>query len=59
MHLNVNTRAIYNSQVLEATHVPISKWMDLETGTFTQWNAMQQKKKKGAPALCDSMDGSG
>ena len=27
-------------------------------GTFTQLNSMQQKEK-GAPTLCDSMDGTG
>ena len=26
-------------------------------GTFTQWNAMQQKE--GAPTLCNSLDGTG
>ena len=37
----------------------VSEWIK-NYGTFTQWNTMQQKKKKeGIPPFCDSMNGSG
>ena len=31
MHPNVHSSTIYNSQELEATEVPISKWVDQKT----------------------------
>ena len=45
IHPNVHSITIYNSQMLDATSVPISKWVNKKTGTFTQWNSTQQKKR--------------
>ena len=50
--------AIYNSQVLEATQVPISKEMDQKTMVHLH-NGFLHRKKEGAPTLCHSMDGTG
>ena len=36
----------------------VNEWSKKIYGTFTKWNSMQQKEK-GAPTLCDSMDGTG
>ena len=39
---------------------PSVKEWSKDYGTFTQWNTIQQKKKKkGAPTLCNSRDGTG
>ena len=56
MHPNVHSSTICNSQVLEATEVPISKRVYQNTGAFTQWNSTQQIERR-SPTLCDSMDG--
>ena len=57
MHPYIHSSVMYNSQVLETAYVPISKWVDPKTGTFLQWNTMQQKER--TPILYDSMDGTG
>ena len=53
------------------TMLKILKWSECSSvdewikscGTFTQWNTTQplkkENKKKGAPTLCDSVDGPG
>ena len=58
MNPNVQSSTIYISQVLEATQVPISKWMDQKTVVHL-YNGILHSRKKGAPTLCDSMDGTG
>ena len=58
VHLNVHSSITYNSQVLEATQVPISKRMDQNTVVHLH-NAIPCSRKKGAPTLCNSMDGTG
>ena len=43
MHLYVHCSVIYNSQVLEAAKVLISRWVHKKScGIFTQWNTTQQ-----------------
>ena len=59
MHPNVHSSTIYNSQVLEATSVPISKWVDKKTVVCLHNRILLSKKKAGAPTLHNSMDGTG
>ena len=57
MHPNAHSGTIYNSQVLEATWMPISKWMDQKTMVHLHNGILFSRMKEGAPSLCDSMDG--
>ena len=57
MHPNVHSCTIYNSQVLEATQVPISKWVYQNTVVHLHNGMLCHRKKEGAPTLCDSVDG--
>ena len=43
MHPYVYCRIIYDSQIMEATQVSISRWMDKEevSDTYTRWNIIQ------------------
>ena len=50
---------IYNSQVLEATQVPITKWMVQKTMVHLHNGILCSRKKEGAPTLSNSMDGTG
>ena len=59
MHLNVYSSTIYNSQVLEATEVPISKRVDPETMVYLHNGILRSREKEGAYTLCNSMDGTG
>ena len=59
MHPNVHSSTIYNSQVLEATSVPISKWVDQKTMVHLHNGILHSRKKEGAPTLCNRMDGTG
>ena len=59
MNPNVQSSTIYISQVLEATQVPISKWMDQKTVVHLYNGILHSRKKEGTPTLCDSMSGSG
>ena len=59
MHPNVHCSTIHDSQVLEATLVPISKWMDQKTMIYLHDGILHSRKKEVAPTLCDSMDGTG
>ena len=59
MHPNVHSSTIYNSQVLEATSVPISKCVNQKTMAFLHNGILHSQKKEGAPTLHDSMDGPG
>ena len=59
MHPNVHSSTVYNSQVLEATKVPISKWMDKKTMIHLHNGILLGNKKEENFTLCDSMDGSG
>ena len=58
MHPNVHSSTIYNSQVLEATEVPISKWVYQKTVVHLH-NEILHNRKKGAPTLCNDLDGTG
>ena len=49
---------IYNSQVLEATQVLISKWVDPKNMVHLH-NEIHSREKEGAYTLCNSMDGTG
>ena len=51
--------AIYNSQVLEATQVPISKWVDQKTMVHLHNEYYAAEWKKGSSTLLNSMDGTG
>ena len=63
MHPYVHSSTIYNSQGLEAAHMPISRWVDknhmvnLYSGILLRCKT--KKKKKGNLTFCDSMDGPG
>ena len=59
MHPNVHSSTIYNSQVLEATYVSISKWVDQKTMVHLHDGILHSRKKEGAPTFCDSMDRTG
>ena len=59
MHSNVHSSTIFNSQLLEAPWVPISKWMDQKTMVHLHDGILHSRKKEGAPTLRDSMDGTG
>ena len=59
LHPNVHRSTIYNSQVLKATQVPISKWMDQKTMAHLHNGILCTRKKAGASTLCDFMDGTG
>ena len=48
---------VYSSQVLEATQVPISKWVDQKTALHLHNGILHSRKKGGAPTLHNSMDG--
>ena len=56
MHPNVHSSAIYNSQVLEATWVPISKWVDQKTMVHLHNGILHSRKKEAATTLHDSME---
>ena len=58
MHPNVHSSTIYNSQVVEATEVPISKRVDPKTMVYLH-NGILCSREKGAYTLCNSMDGTG
>ena len=59
MHPNVHSSTIYNSQVLEATEVPISKRVDAKTMVYLHNGILRSREKEGAYTLCNSMDGTG
>ena len=59
MHPNVHSSTSYNSQVLKAIWMPISKWMDQKTMVHLHDGILCSRKIEGVPMLCDSMDGSG
>ena len=59
MHPNVHSSTIYNSQVLEATEVPISKRVDPKTVVYLHNGILRSREKEGAYTLCNSMDGTG
>ena len=59
MHPNVHSSTIYNSQVLEATEVPISKRVDPKTMVYLHDGILCSREKEGAYTLCNSMDGTG
>ena len=52
MHPNVHSSTIYNSQVLEATKVPISKWVDQKTVVLLNNGILHSREKEGAYTLC-------
>ena len=58
MHLSVHS-TICNNQVLEATQVPISKWVDKKTIVHLHNGIVCSREKEGAYAFCNSMDGTG
>ena len=47
MHLNIYSSTIYNSQVLETTYVPISKWVDQKRWYIytMEYYAVERKKE--------------
>ena len=59
MHLNLNSSTIYKSQVLEATQVPTSKWMDQETMAHLKDGILHSTKKEEVPTFHNSIDGMG
>ena len=48
MHPNVHSSIIYNSQVLEATEVPISKRVDPKTMVSLHNGILRSREKEGA-----------
>ena len=60
MHPNVHSSTIYNSQVLEATYMPIiSKQGDPKTMVYLHNVILRSREKEGAYTLCNGMDGTG
>ena len=59
MHPNVHTSTIYNSQGLNATLVPISKWVDQKTMVHLHNGILCSREKEGTPTLWDNMGGTG
>ena len=59
MHFTVHSSTIYHSQVLEATYVPISKWVYPKTMVYLHNRILCSREKEGAYTLCNSMDGTG
>ena len=57
IHPNVCCRIIYNSQDMEATLVPISRWMDKDVVCMFNRILLSQKKEWNF-AICGNMDGS-
>ena len=43
----------------KAKRVPISKWVDQKTMVRVHNEILHRREKEGAPALCNSMDGTG
>ena len=56
---HIHSSTIYNSQVLEAPYVPISKWVDQKTMVHLYNGILHSRKKEGAYTLRNSMDGTG
>ena len=59
MYPNVHSSRIYNSQVLEATYVPLIKGIDQKTMVHLHNGILCSSKKEGAPTPHDSMDRTG
>ena len=59
MHPNVHSSTIYNSQVLEATEVPISKRVDQKIMVHLYNGILCSREKEGTYTLCSGMDGTG
>ena len=59
MHPNIHSSVIYNSQVLEATQVPISKLVDQKTVVHLHNGMLCSRMNKGTPTLHDSINGTG
>ena len=57
MHLNVHSSTIYYSQMLEATSVPVSMWVDQKTVVYLHDGILSSWKKEGALTPGDQMDG--
>ena len=55
----IAVQSIYNSQVLESTSVPISKWVDKKTRVHLHTGILHSREKERAPTFCDSMNGTG
>ena len=51
MHPNVHSSTIYNSQVMEATQVPISKSMDQKTVVHVHNGILCNRKKELLPIV--------
>ena len=56
MHPDVHSSTIYKSQMLEATSVPFSKWVDQKTMVHLHNGILCSRKKEGAPIIYNSMD---
>ena len=41
MHPNAHGSIIYNSQYMEATYVPITRWIGEDSVVYVQWNTTQ------------------
>ena len=57
MYPNVHSSRIYNSQVLEATYVPLIKGIDQKTMVHLHNRILHRRKKEEATTLHDSKDG--
>ena len=59
MHPNVHSPTVYNSQVLEATQVPISKWVDQKMWYIYKMEYHAAEGKKELLPFANSMDRTG
>ena len=53
---HVHSSTIFNSQNLETTLVPISKWADRKAVVHLHNGILHSRKKEGTPTFCNSMD---
>ena len=57
MHPSVHCSTIYNSQDMEATQVPINRWMDTEDVVHIHTGILLSHKKEWNFAIYSNMDG--
>ena len=58
MHPHVHCNTIYNSQVMEATYMPIDRWMNKEDVAHIYSGILLSHKKEWNWVICWDVDGS-
>ena len=57
MYLNVHRSTAYNGQDMEATQVPINRWLDKEGVIHIHNGIVLSLRKELNTAICSNMDG--